>query len=93
MMVLFVLYFFPRDVLNKILDLSQFLNVFLPTLQYRVANLCKHPLLKFSSNQFETLHRCFQPNEDVPETFSRRNNIYFYKITAFLTFCSKTSVG
>ena len=32
MMVSFVLSFFPRDVLDEILDLSQFLRVLLPTL-------------------------------------------------------------
>ena len=33
MMVSFVLSFFPRDVLDEILNLSRFLRIFLPTLK------------------------------------------------------------
>ena len=52
-------------------------------LQYRVASLCYQLLPEFSSNQFETVHRCYKHIEDVHVTFCRRK-IIFDKITAFL---------
>ena len=43
-------------------------------LQYWVASLCNHLLPEFSSNQFETFHRCYKHIEDVHVTFSRQEN-------------------
>ena len=40
-----------------------------------------HLLPEFSSNQFETFHRCYKHIEDMHVTFCRRENI-FDKITA-----------
>ena len=45
-------------------------------LQYWVASLCNQLLPEFSSNQFETLHRCYKHIEDVHVTFSRQE-IFF----------------
>ena len=53
-----------------ILDLDNFQ----VRLQYWVASLCNQLLPEFSSNQFETLHRCFKHIEDVHVIFSRREN-------------------
>ena len=53
-------------------------------LQYGVARLCIQFLPEFSSNQFETLHRCYKHIEDVHVTFCRRK-IIFDKITGFST--------
>ena len=36
--------------------------------------LCNQLLPEFSSNQFETLHRCCKHIEDVHMTFSRQEN-------------------
>ena len=38
------------------------------SLQYGTASLCNQ-LLEFSSHQFESLHRCYQPIEDVHVAF------------------------
>ena len=78
MMVSFVLSFFPRDVLDEILNLIEsvsedFLTI-LVRLQYWVASLCNQLLPEFSSNQFETLHRCYKHIENVHVTFSRQEN-------------------
>ena len=43
-------------------------------LPYWVASLCNRHLPEFSSNQFETLHRCYKHIEDVHVTFSRQEN-------------------
>ena len=43
-------------------------------LQYGVASLCNQLLPEFSSNQFETFHRCYKHIEDVYVTFSRQEN-------------------
>ena len=43
-------------------------------LPYGVASLCNQLLLEFSSNQFETLHRCYKHIEDVHVTFNRQEN-------------------
>ena len=51
-----------------ILDLDNFQ----VRLQYGVASLCNQLLQEFSSNQFETLHRCYKYIEDVHVTFSRQ---------------------
>ena len=48
-------------------------------LQYGVASLCNQLLPEFSSNQFETLHRCYKHIKDVHVTFSRQENIFFKK--------------
>ena len=53
-------------------------------LQYGVASLCNQLLPEFSSNQFETLHRCNKHIEDMHVTFSRRK-VNFDKIMAFWT--------
>ena len=50
-------------------------------LQYLVACLCNQLHPEFSSNQFETLHRCYKHNEDVHVTLSRKEN-NFDKIMA-----------
>ena len=42
--------------------------------QYGVASLCNQLLPEFSSNQFETFHRCYKHIEDVHVTFSRQEN-------------------
>ena len=47
-------------------------------LQYWVANLCNQLFPEFSSNQFQTLHRCYKHIEDVHVTFSRQEN-YFWQ--------------
>ena len=41
-------------------------------LQYGAASLCNQLLPKFSSNQFETLHRCYKHIEGVHVSFSRQ---------------------
>ena len=41
-------------------------------LQYGVASLCNQLLPEFSSNRFESLHRCYKHIEDVHVTFSRQ---------------------
>ena len=46
-------------------------------LQYWVASLCNQLLPEFSSNQFETLHRCYKHIEDVHVTFSRQENNFW----------------
>ena len=38
-------------------------------LQYGVASLCNQVLSEFSSNQFETLHRCYKHIEKMHVTF------------------------
>ena len=53
-----------------ILDLDNFQ----VRLQYGVASLCNQLLPEFSSNQFETLHRCYKHIENVHVTFSRQEN-------------------
>ena len=65
---------------QTILDLDNFQ----VRLQYWVASLCNQLLPEISSNQFETLHRCFKHIEDVHVSFSRQE-IFFDKITAFWT--------
>ena len=45
-------------------------------LQYWVANLCNELLSEFSSNHFETLHKCYKYIEDVHVTFSRQENYF-----------------
>ena len=57
-----------------ILDLDDFQ----VRLQYRVASLCNQLLPEFSSNQFETVHRCYKHIEDVHVTSSRQEN-YFWQ--------------
>ena len=62
-----------KIILNKItafLDLDNFQ----VRLQYGVASLCNQLLPEFSSNQLETLHRCYKHIEDVHVTFSRQEN-------------------
>ena len=44
-------------------------------LQYWVASLCNRLLPGFSSNQFETFHRCYKHIEDVHVTLSRQEII------------------
>ena len=53
-----------------ILDLDNFQ----VRLQYGVASLCNQLLPECSSNQFETMHRCYKHIEDVHVTFSRQEN-------------------
>ena len=50
------------------------LDNFQARLQCGVARLCNQLLPEFSSNQFETLHRCYNHIEDVHVTFSRQEN-------------------
>ena len=89
-----MLSFFPRGVLDEILNLIGSVSEDFPScsytifrlgfnldldnfqvrLQYGVASLCNQLLSEFSSNQFETLHRCYEHIEDVHVTFSRQDN-------------------
>ena len=52
-------------------------------LQYWVASLCNQLLPEFSSNQFETLHRCYKHIEDVHVTFSRQENHFCQNYSSF----------
>ena len=61
---------FLQNYGTRILDLDNFQ----VRLQYGVASLCNQLLSEFSSNQFETLHRCYKHFEDVHVTFSRQEN-------------------
>ena len=56
------------------MDLDNFQVSLQVRLQYRVASLCNQLLPEFSSNQFETLHRCYKHIEDVHVTVSRQEN-------------------
>ena len=56
-----------------ILDLGNFQ----VRLQSGVASLCNQLLPEFSSNQFETLHRCYKHIENVHVTFSRQENNFW----------------
>ena len=53
-------------------------------LQYWVASLCNQLLPEFSSNQFETLHRCYKHIE-MCMWFLAGKKIIFDNITACLT--------
>ena len=55
-----------------ILDLDNFQ----VRLQYWLASLCYQLLPEFSSNQFETLHRCYKHIEDV--TFGMQENNFWH---------------
>ena len=44
------------------------------SLQHRIAKLCNQLLPEFSSNQFETLNRCYKDIEDMHVTFSKQGN-------------------
>ena len=57
-----------------ILDLDNFQVRLQVRLQYWVASLCNQLLPEFSSNQFETLHRCDKQIEDMHVTLSRQEN-------------------
>ena len=46
-------------------------------LQYGIASLCNQLLPEFSSNQFQTLQRCYKHIEDVHVTFSRQENHFW----------------
>ena len=61
----------------NILDLDNFQGRLQVRLQYWVASLCNQLLPEFSSNQFETLHRCYKHIEDVHVTFSRQENNFW----------------
>ena len=70
---------FNRQVNNlwqnyDILDLDNFQVRLQVRLQYWVASLCNQHLPEFSSNQFETLQRCYKHSEDVHVTFNRQEN-------------------
>ena len=52
-------------------------------LQYDVASLCNQLYPGFSSNQFETLHRCYKFIEDVHVTFCRRKNNFWQSFGIF----------
>ena len=54
----------------SILDLDDFQVM----LQYGVASLRNQLLPEFSSNQFETLHKCYKHIENVHVTSSRQEN-------------------
>ena len=53
------------------------LDIFQVWLQRKVASLCNQLLPEFSSNQFETVHRCYKHNEDVHMTFSRQERKFW----------------
>ena len=46
-------------------------------------SLCNQLLPEFSSNQFETLHRCYKHIEDVHVTFCRRKNNFWQNYGIF----------
>ena len=60
-----------------ILDLENFQVRLQVRLQYWVASLCNQILPEFSSNQFETLNRCYKHIEDVYVTFSRQESNFW----------------
>ena len=68
----------------NILDLYNFQVRLQVRHQHWVASLCNQLLPEFSSNQFETLHRCYKLIEDVHVTLSRKN-IILDQITTFWT--------
>ena len=59
------------------------LDKFKVSLQHRVASLCNQLLPGFSSNQFETLHRCYKHIEDVHVTFCRQENNFWQNYSIF----------
>ena len=59
----------------SILDLDNFQ----VRLQYWVASLCNQLLPEFSSNQLETVHRCYKHIVDVHVTFGRQENHIWQK--------------
>ena len=60
------------------------LDNFQVSLQHKVAGLCNHLLPGFSSNQFETSHRCYKHIEDLHVTLAGKK-LNFVKITVFWT--------
>ena len=62
-----------------ILDLDNF-HIWL---QYWVASFCNQFLPEYSSNQFETLHRCYKHIEDVHVTFSGQENHFWQNFCIF----------
>ena len=64
---------------NGIFDLDNFQ----VRLQYGVASLCNQLLPEFSSNQFETFHRCYKHIEDVHVTFIRQENNFWQNYGIF----------
>ena len=62
------------------MDLDNFQVRLQVRLQYWVASLCNQLLPEFSSNQFETLHRCYKHIEDVHVHFSRQESNFFFNI-------------
>ena len=78
-----------------ILDLDNFQARLQVGLQYWVASLCNQLLPEFSSNQFETSHRCCKHIEDLHVTFSRQENNFWqnYNILAFDNFQARLQVG
>ena len=50
-----------------------------------VASLCNQLLPEFSSNRFESLHRCYKQIEDVLLIFFYGQKLFFDKIMAFAT--------
>ena len=50
---------------------------------YGVASLCIQTLPEFSSNQFETLHRCHKHIEDVHVTLCRQENNFLQNYGIF----------
>ena len=52
-------------------------------LQYWVASLCNQLLQEFSSNQLETLHKCYKHIENVHMTFHRRKNNFWQNCGIF----------
>ena len=57
---------------------------FVVSLQRRVASLCNQLLPEYSSNQFNTFHRCYKHIEDNMWLLAGKK-INFDKITAFWT--------
>ena len=88
MMVSFVLSFFPRDVLDEILNLIESVSEDFPSYSYSLSNLvisgnflhcgvwslCNQLLLQFSMDHFETMHTCCGYIEDVHVNFCREKN-------------------
>ena len=59
------------------------LDIFEVSLQYKVSGLCNHLLLGFSSNHFETLHRCYMHIEDVHVNVCKQKKKFLTKLRHF----------
>ena len=77
-----------KIILDKITAFSTLIDNFGARSKYGVASLCNQLLSGFSSNPFETLHRCYKHIEHVHETFCRKKEFSFF--TKLWHFSTKT---